>query len=116
MSDKEKVGHFEVEIVKVPASVTWAKAFANLKIVLDIGTIVVKDFQIKVGKDGSLWVSAPSKKGKDKEGNEKYFESVHMLSKDGRANLHSVILGAYRAKTGEPEKLAPKEEEPAEFS
>lgn len=114
MSSEKPVGHFEVE-VKLNDKIVGLKAFANLKIKLDVGYIIVKDFAIRVGKDGDLWVSAPSKKGKDEKGNEKYYETVHMLSKEGRANLHAVILGAYRAKTGEPASVKPAEEEGTSF-
>ena len=110
---------FEVEVYAPKTEIAGVVAFVNLKIKLDIGTIVVKDFCIRLGKeDGKRWVGAPGKVGKDK----KFYDSVHMLSKEGRTALHDIILASVAAKlgpdaaAGQTNKAAPKEEEQTSFT
>ena len=93
----EQATKFEVQVYKPKTEMPGLVAFVNLKIHLDIGILVVKDFSVRLGKeDGKRWVGAPGKVGKDK----KFYESVHMVTKEGRLSLHEVILAAVAKELG----------------
>ena len=71
--------------LKGEASVTISDDFA------------IHGIKIVEGKNQELFISMPSRKGKDKEGNEAYFDYAHPTTKEARKQLTDAILGAYKA-------------------
>lgn len=81
----------EIKINKVNSDKTKTKAFAN--VTLD-DCFVLTGISIIEGSKG-LFVAMPQTKGKDKDGNEKYFDMFFPTSKEGRASITTQILEEY---------------------
>lgn len=65
---------------------------ATASITLD-NAFVVRNISVMNGSKG-IFVNMPSQKGVDAEGNTKYFDTAFPLSKDSRAVLSNVVIGA----------------------
>lgn len=62
-----------------------------------------------------IFVNMPSQKGVDAEGNTKYFDTAFPLSKELRAELSNVVIGAYQQKLAELQNSASqRDSEPPE--
>ena len=85
-----------------PASITLDNAF------------VVRGLSVMNGSKG-IFVNMPSQKGVDAEGNTKYFDTAFPLSKELRAELSNVVIGAYQQKLAELQNSASqRDSEPPE--
>lgn len=79
---------------------------ATASIVLD-DAFVVRNLSVMNGSNG-LFVSMPSQKGKDKEGNVKYYDSAFPLNADLRSAINEAVLDAYAEKLNELQNNAAK--------
>lgn len=72
---------------------------ALASIVLE-NAFVVRNLSIMNGSKG-LFVSMPSQKGKDNDGNVKYYDTAFPLNADLRKEINDVVLDAYAEKLNE---------------
>lgn len=72
---------------------------ANASIILD-DAFVVRNLSVMNGSKG-IFVSFPSQRGLDKDGNEKYYDTAFPLSADLRSEINNVVLDAYFEKLNE---------------
>ena len=77
---------------------------ATASITLD-NAFVVRNISVMNGSKG-IFVNMPSQKGVDAEGNTKYFDTAFPLSKELRAELSNVVIGAYQQKLAELQNSA----------
>ena len=77
---------------------------ATASITLD-NAFVVRNISIMNGTKG-VFVSMPSQKGVDGEGNTKYYDTAFPLSKELRDELSNVVLNAYQQKLNELQNCA----------
>ena len=86
---------------------------ATASITLD-NAFVVRNISVMNGFKG-IFVNMPSQKGVDTEGNTKYFDTAFPLSKELRAELSNVVIGAYQQKLAELQNSATqRDSEPSE--
>ena len=86
---------------------------ATASITLD-NAFVVRNISVMNGSKG-IFVNMPSQKGVDAEGNTKYFDTAFPLSKELRAELSTVVIGAYQQKLAELQNSASqRDSEPPE--
>ena len=74
--------------------IKWLDGQGNMKAFLDIkfdDMMIVKGWKIMDGQNGR-WLAAPSRKGKDKEGVEKWFPDVTFSSKETQQGFQDHIL------------------------
>jgi len=76
------------KLIKLNKKGSSLKAFAN--VVLD-DKLLLKGVKVVQGKDG-LFVAMPQQKGKD----DKWYESVTFLTKEGKETLQEAVLKAYK--------------------
>ena len=73
---------------------------------------------MKSNKDGSLWISWPSRKGKDKDGNDKFFNHIYFPEDalDFKKEIENAILEDFASKlqTSKPEETYAQKKEEAE--
>lgn len=79
---------------------------ATASIVLD-DAFVVRNLSVMNGPNG-LFVSMPSQKGKDKEGNVKYYDTAFPLIADLRSAINEAVLDSYAEKLNELQNNAAK--------
>ncbi len=72
---------------------------ANASITLD-DAFVIRNLSVMNGSKG-IFVSMPSQKGLDRDGNEKYYDTAFPLSADLRSEINKVVLDAYSEKLNE---------------
>lgn len=86
---------------------------ATASITLD-NAFVVRNISVMNGSKG-IFVNMPGQKGVDAEGNTKYFDTAFPLSKELRAELSNVVIGAYQQKLAELQNSASqRDSEPPE--
>lgn len=81
----------EVRIMPVKSGNGSAKAYAS--ITLD-GVFAVNDIRIVDGKNG-LFVALPNRKGKDKDGNEKYYDVCNPTTAELRKEVNEAVIAKY---------------------
>ncbi len=72
---------------------------ANASITLD-DAFVIRNLSVMNGSKG-IFVSMPSQRGLDRDGNEKYYDTAFPLSADLRSEINKVVLDAYSEKLNE---------------
>lgn len=60
------------------------------------GDLAIHGIKIVEGKNG-LFLSMPNRKGKDKDGNDKYFDIVHPTTSEARKQINDMVLNAFKA-------------------
>lgn len=80
------------------------KAFAS--VTLD-DALVITGITVIEGNKG-LFVSMPQSKGKDKDGNIKYFDVVFPTTKEGREAIIETVLEAYEKEAGTKKEIKRK--------
>lgn len=86
----------KTKITIKPVSFKNSSTVAFVDLELD-ECLVVKGITLIEGRDpGNYFLGFPSKKGKDKDGNEKYFNTVYPITKEYRENLTKVVLKKYK--------------------
>ena len=63
----------------------------------------MKGFRLVEGING-LFVSMPSRKGTDQEGNDKWFDTIWIESQDLREKLNQEAINAYNSEATQPEQ------------
>lgn len=76
-----------------------SQTVATASITLD-DAFVVTGLSVISGSKG-LFVNLPNRKGMDKDGNAKYYDTAFPLSKELRAEINNVVLDAYQEKLNE---------------
>jgi len=74
----------------------WGKIVANFDVVSSEG-FSMKGFRLVDGING-LFVSVPSQKGTDEQGNPKYFDTIWIESKELRQELNDLAIETYNQK------------------
>ena len=74
----------------------WGKIVANFDVVSSEG-FSMKGFKLVDGING-LFVSVPSQKGTDEQGNPKYFDTIWIESKELRQELNDLAIETYNQK------------------
>lgn len=93
--------NYRVIVNKNPAQDSNIKAFAT---VIFEDVLSVSGFKVVEGKNG-FFVSHPQHKGKDKDGNDKYYDDVKYVIEDtdkwkaATSELHQAILQAYEGES-----------------
>lgn len=72
---------------------------ANASITLD-DAFVVRNLRVMNGNNG-IFVSMPSQKGIDKDGNTAYYDTAFPLNAELRKQINDVVIGAYQQKLQE---------------
>ena len=78
----------EVRIIPVKSGNGSTKAYASIN--LD-GVFAVNDIRVVEGKKG-LFISLPNRKGKDKDGNEKYYDIAFPTTAELRKEISDAVL------------------------
>ena len=74
----------------------WGKVMAYFDVVSSEG-FSMKGFKLVDGING-LFVSVPSQKGTDEQGNPKYFDTIWIESKELRQELNDLAIETYNQK------------------
>ena len=74
----------------------WGKIVANFDVVSSEG-FSMKGFKLVDGING-LFVSVPSQKGTDEQGNTKYYDTIWIESKELRQELNDLAIETYNQK------------------
>ena len=74
----------------------WGKIVANFEVVSSEG-FSMKGFKLVDGING-LFVSVPSQKGTDEQGNTKYYDTIWIESKELRQELNDLAIETYNQK------------------
>ncbi len=83
---------------------------AMASITLD-DAFVVSGLKVMNGSKG-LFVDMPSQKGKDQNGNVKYYDTAFPLSKELRGDINKAVLDAYQGKLNERQSTQNNSEAP----
>ena len=89
----------EVRIMPVKSGNGSAKAYAS--IILD-GVFAVNDIRIVDGKNG-LFVALPNRKGKDKDGKEKYYDICNPTTAELRKEINEAVIAKYNETVSQPQ-------------
>lgn len=81
----------EVRITPVKSGNGSTKAYASIN--LD-GVFAVNDIRVIEGKKG-LFISLPNRKGKDKDGNEKYYDIAFPTTAELRKEISDAVIAKY---------------------
>lgn len=95
----------KTKITIKPVSLKNSSTVAFVDIELD-ECFVVKGITLIEGRNSeNYFLGFPSKKGKDKNGNEKYFNTVYPITKEYREDLTKAVIKRYKevSKTNESE-------------
>lgn len=82
-----------------------SKTLGSASVTID-GELVVSNISVVKGKNGPF-ISFPQRKGKDKDGKEKYFDIVYPLSAEVRKTITDAVLA--EANTGGEENTSTPE-------
>lgn len=89
----------KVTIMPVKSDNISTKAYAS--ITLD-GVFAVNDIRIMDGKNG-LFVAFPNKKGKDKDGKEKYYDICNPTTAELRKEINDAVIAKYNETVAQPQ-------------
>lgn len=89
----------KVRIMPVKSGNGSAKAYAS--ITLD-DVFAVNDIRIVEGKNG-LFVAFPNRKGKDKDGNEKYYDICNPTTAELRKEINDAVMAKYNETVSQPQ-------------
>ena len=81
----------EVRIIPVKSGNGSTKAYASIN--LD-GVFAVNDIRVVEGNKG-LFISLPNRKGKDKDGNEKYYDIAFPTTAELRKEISDAVIAKY---------------------
>ena len=108
--------NFSVDVFKLPNPLGKLVGFA--KIIIE-DALVLDGFKIFDGSKG-LFLSPPSREGKDKEGNKSYFDQIIFLTGEDapaketamqiKKEFEEAVIAAYNQKSGAREPKKTKEE------
>ena len=90
---KSKLNITDIRVRKFKEQDNKSKIIGTAAVTID-GVFVVHDIKIIDGEKG-LFISMPSRKIKDKDGNEKYVDVAHPLDAEVRKQLTKSILETY---------------------
>lgn len=106
----------DIEIVQMWINKDSARFKADVRVMIG-GVFEIRDIKIVQGRSGEF-VSWPSRKYQDKEGNDKWVNIVDVKDPEARQSINTCIIAAYRAKlaefaTGYTPSAPPRSEAPA---
>lgn len=86
----------EVRVNVAKNGTSTLKAYASIN--LD-GVFAVNNLTVKEGRNG-LFVSMPQRKGKDKDGNDKYFDIAFPVTAELRKEISDAVIAEYNEVAG----------------
>lgn len=89
----------ETRIMPVKSGNGSTKAYASIN--LD-GVFAVSDIRVIEGKKG-LFISFPNRKGKDKDGNEKYYDIAFPTTAELRKEISDAVIAKYNETVAQPQ-------------
>ena len=89
----------EVRIMPVKSGNGATKAYASIN--LD-GVFAVGDIRVVEGKKG-LFIAFPNRKGKDKDGNEKYYDIAFPTTAELRKEINDAVIAKYNETVSQPQ-------------
>jgi DNA-binding cell septation regulator SpoVG len=60
------------------------------------GIFVMKDFKVIQNDDGELWVAAPSRSYRDRDGEQRWTDTIWIPQARDKASLQTEVLSAYQ--------------------